>query len=106
MGDMKRCPDIYSYWPKRRQIQLVHVGRSRTGSERVWNQFWCNVVEIRSGITAVAAQTNVEEDFIVPFSLAGVPETEHFVGRKEELIKIKTCFKVMDLNVQSYFYMD
>jgi len=93
MGDMKRCPDIYSYWPKRRQIQLVHVGRSRTGSERVWNQFWCNVVEIHSGITAVAAQTNVEEDFTVPFSLSGVPETEHFVGRKEELIKIKDTFQ-------------
>jgi hypothetical protein len=48
----------------------------------------------------------VEEDFTVSFSLSEVSETEHFVGRKKELIKIKTRFKVMNLNVQSYFYMN
>ncbi|KAA6414181.1 MAG: hypothetical protein FRX48_02543 [Lasallia pustulata] len=39
------------------------------------------------------AQANVKEDFTVPFSLSGIPETENFVGRKEELAKIKEAFQ-------------
>ncbi|KAA6408178.1 MAG: Kinesin light chain [Lasallia pustulata] len=39
------------------------------------------------------AQANVKEDFTVPFSLSGIPETENFVGRKEELAKIKEVFR-------------
>ncbi|SLM38232.1 nb-arc and tpr domain protein, partial [Lasallia pustulata] len=39
------------------------------------------------------AQANVKEDFTVPFSLSGIPETESFVGRKEELAKIKEAFQ-------------
>ncbi|KAA6406627.1 MAG: TPR repeat protein [Lasallia pustulata] len=39
------------------------------------------------------AQANVKEDFTVPFSLSGIPETEIFVGRKEELAKIKEAFQ-------------
>jgi Cdc6-like AAA superfamily ATPase len=35
----------------------------------------------------------MKEDFSIPFSLSGVPEIEHFVGRREELIKIKTAFQ-------------
>jgi len=43
--------------------------------------------------TVVAAQASVEEDLTVPFSLPGVHEAEQFVGRKEELIKIKEAFE-------------
>ncbi|SLM35632.1 P-loop containing nucleoside triphosphate hydrolase [Lasallia pustulata] len=39
------------------------------------------------------AQANVKDDFTVPFSLSGIPETENFVGRKEELAKIKEAFQ-------------
>ncbi|SLM36237.1 P-loop containing nucleoside triphosphate hydrolase [Lasallia pustulata] len=39
------------------------------------------------------AQANVKDDFTVPFSLSGIPETENFVGRKEELAKIKKAFQ-------------
>lgn len=35
----------------------------------------------------------MEEDFSIPFSLSGVPEIEQFVGRREELIKMKTAFQ-------------
>lgn len=75
-------------------MRLVHVGRSRTGSEKVWSQLGCNLVKkfVRI-VTVIAAQANVKEDFTVPFSLSGVPETEQFVGRKEELIKIKEVFQ-------------
>ncbi|KAA6410089.1 MAG: nb-arc and tpr domain [Lasallia pustulata] len=39
------------------------------------------------------AQANVKEDFTVPFSLSGIPETENFIGRKEELVQIKEAFQ-------------
>ncbi|KAA6416359.1 MAG: Kinesin light chain [Lasallia pustulata] len=39
------------------------------------------------------AQANVKEDFTVPFSLSGIAETQNFVGRKEELAKIKEAFQ-------------
>ncbi|SLM38087.1 P-loop containing nucleoside triphosphate hydrolase [Lasallia pustulata] len=39
------------------------------------------------------AQANVKEDFTVPFSLSGIPETENFIGRKEELGKIKDALQ-------------
>ncbi|KAA6413191.1 MAG: hypothetical protein FRX48_02935 [Lasallia pustulata] len=39
------------------------------------------------------AQADVKEDFTVPFSLSGIPETENFIGRKEELAKIKEAFQ-------------
>ncbi len=35
----------------------------------------------------------MKDDFSIPFSLFGVPEVEHFVGRKEELIRIKEAFQ-------------
>lgn len=35
----------------------------------------------------------MEQDFSIPFSLSGVPEIEQFVGRREELVKIKTAFQ-------------
>lgn len=35
----------------------------------------------------------MKEDFSIPFSLSGVPEIERFVGRKEELSKIKEAFE-------------
>ena len=34
----------------------------------------------------------MKEDFSIPFSLSGVPEIEQFVGRKEELMKMKEAF--------------
>ncbi|SLM34902.1 P-loop containing nucleoside triphosphate hydrolase [Lasallia pustulata] len=39
------------------------------------------------------APAKLKEDFTVPFSLSGIPETENFVGRKEELAKIKEAFQ-------------
>ncbi|SLM38624.1 Tetratricopeptide-like helical domain [Lasallia pustulata] len=39
------------------------------------------------------AQASVKEDFTVPFSLSGIPETQNFVGRKEELVEIKEAFQ-------------
>ncbi|KAA6412799.1 MAG: hypothetical protein FRX48_03791 [Lasallia pustulata] len=39
------------------------------------------------------AQASVKEDFTVPFSLSGIPETQNFVGRKEELAEIKEAFQ-------------
>ena len=44
-GGTKRCRGIFSYWLKRHQMLLARVGRNRTGSERVRNQFWYDVVE-------------------------------------------------------------
>ncbi len=41
----------------------------------------------------IVAQANVKDDFSIPFSLPGVPEIEQFVGRKEELIRIKEAFQ-------------
>lgn len=35
----------------------------------------------------------MKEDFSVPFSLSGVPEVQEFIGRKEELIRIKQAFQ-------------
>ncbi|MCJ1268875.1 hypothetical protein MMC22_008763 [Lobaria immixta] len=35
----------------------------------------------------------MKEDFSVPFSLSGIPEIEQFVGRKEELNKVKKAFQ-------------
>ena len=35
----------------------------------------------------------MKDDFSISFSLFGVPEIEHFVGRKEELIRIKEAFQ-------------
>ncbi len=35
----------------------------------------------------------MKENFSVPFSLSGVPEVQEFVGRKEELIRIKKAFQ-------------
>lgn len=39
------------------------------------------------------ALSKIDEDFSIPFSLSGVPEIEHFVGRKEELANIKEAFQ-------------
>ena len=44
-------------------------------------------------VTIIAAQANVKEDFTIPFSLSGVATTENFVGRKEELVRIKEAFQ-------------
>lgn len=44
-------------------------------------------------VTIIAAQTNVKEDFSIPFSLSGVPEIEQSVGRGEELDQIKEAFQ-------------
>lgn len=41
----------------------------------------------------IAAQANEKENFSLPFSLSGVPEVDEFVGRKEELFKIKMEFQ-------------
>ena len=35
----------------------------------------------------------MKDNFSIPFSLSGVPEIEQFVGRKEELIKMKEAFQ-------------
>lgn len=35
----------------------------------------------------------MKEDFSVSFSLSEVPEVQEFIGRKEELIKIKKAFQ-------------
>ncbi len=35
----------------------------------------------------------MKENFSVPFSLSGVPEVQEFVGRREELIRIKKAFQ-------------
>ena len=35
----------------------------------------------------------MKDDFSIPFSLSGIPEIEQFVGRKEELIRIKEAFQ-------------
>ena len=35
----------------------------------------------------------MKENFSIPFSLFGVPEIEHFVGREEELKRIKEAFQ-------------
>ena len=43
--------------------------------------------------TKIAAQANVKEDFSIPFSLSGIPEIDQFVGRKEELKKIKEALQ-------------
>ena len=40
-----------------------------------------------------AAQINAKEDFSISLSLSGVPEIEQFVGRKEELDRIKHAFQ-------------
>ncbi|MCJ1423210.1 hypothetical protein MMC29_001092 [Sticta canariensis] len=40
-----------------------------------------------------AAQANEKENFSLPFSLSGVPEVYEFVGRMEELFKIKREFQ-------------
>lgn len=44
-------------------------------------------------IIKIAAQANVKGDFSIPFSLSGIPEIAQFVGRKEELNKIKEAFQ-------------
>ncbi len=38
-------------------------------------------------------QFGAEQDFSISFSLSEVPEIEHFVGREEELAKIKETFQ-------------
>ena len=38
-------------------------------------------------------QADVKDNFSIPFSLSGVPEIEQFVGRKEELIRLKETFQ-------------
>jgi len=38
-------------------------------------------------------QVGAEQDFSISFSLSEVPEIEHFVGREEELAKIKETFQ-------------
>ena len=43
-------------------------------------------------VTVIAAQDNLKEDFSIPFSLSGVPETDLFVGRKNELTEIRKAF--------------
>lgn len=43
--------------------------------------------------TKIAAQVNVKEDFSITFSLSGIPEIDQFVGRKEELNKIKEALQ-------------
>lgn len=35
----------------------------------------------------------MKEDFSVPFSLSGAPEVPEFIGRKEELIRLKKAFQ-------------
>ena len=47
-----------------------------------------------SNSNKVVAQTNTEDRFSIPFNLSAVPAIEQFVGRKEELIKIKELFRV------------
>ena len=44
-------------------------------------------------ITITAAQTDVKEEFSLPFSLLGAPEIYHFVGRKVELNLINEAFR-------------
>lgn len=44
-------------------------------------------------VTIIVAQANGKGKFSLPFSLSGVPEIEQFVGRKEELTKMKKAFQ-------------
>ena len=44
-------------------------------------------------VTIIAAQADVTEKFSLPFSLSGAPEIEQFVGRKQELFRIKEAFQ-------------
>lgn len=44
-------------------------------------------------VTMTAAQADMKEEFSLPFSLSGVPETHQFVGRKEELDKLDEEFQ-------------
>lgn len=41
----------------------------------------------------IAAQADSKEDFSLPFSLSGVPDIDQFVGREEELVKMKEAFQ-------------
>lgn len=43
-------------------------------------------------VTSFPAKLNAE-DFSIPFSLSGISETQHFVGRKEELSKMNETFR-------------
>lgn len=57
---------------------------------RPWHNTVCRFVRI---VMVDAAQINATEDFSISLSLSGVPETEKFVGRREELNKIKNAFQ-------------
>ena len=57
------------------------------------NPYAYNGVAFTQLVTIIAAQTDGKENFSLPFSLSGVPEIKQFVGRKEELFKIKEAFQ-------------
>lgn len=44
-------------------------------------------------MTFLSAQSKIDEDFSVPFSLSGAPEIENFVGRDDELTDVKKTFQ-------------